>query len=203
MTVSPITTNPMGRLAANRPPFVTSGYGSRPNVGSGGSHFHAGVDMFYPHADEPMKAPWTSGSGKWSVPDAEIGRTVAALAAGDGVVVRSSMIGTGNRIRIDHGGGWETGYMHLRDRKVQVGDRVRAGQDIGTVWRNPQGTPGLNHLHWEVYRNGQTVDPEALFGRHLSALAIRNDPRGFTWLKALAMIAIAAGAGYAAYRYID
>jgi murein DD-endopeptidase MepM/ murein hydrolase activator NlpD len=208
-----ITTNPMPRLTADRAPHVTSGYGPR----TGGMYsFHYGVDMLYPRGSEPAGLPWTSSSGKWSVPDASIGRAVPALAAGDGVVVKSGWIGTGDRVRIDHGGGWETGYMHLRSRRVNVGDRVRAGQPIGAISYSPwcSGCPtaqpppakppkvGLNHLHFEVYKDGQNVNPESVFGRHLSNLRLVNDPWSNKLLKLLIGIGGATFLGWAASRYL-
>jgi len=142
--------HPMPRLDDGRVAQITSGYG--PRVG-GHYSFHYGADLFYPHRDEPLAKPETTSNGKWSVRNG-----IPALAMAPGRVVKSSWLSTGDRVRIDHGGGFETAAMHLRDRKVQVGDRVSAGQPIGIVSFDPTG-PGVNHLHQEVYRDGQTVDP--------------------------------------------
>ena len=49
------------------------------------------------------------------------------------------------------------GYGHLSRYAVQSGMRVRAGQVIGYV-----GSTGLStgpHLHYEVFRDGQSIDP--------------------------------------------
>ncbi|NJL93521.1 MAG: M23 family metallopeptidase [Anaerolineae bacterium] len=66
---------------------------------------------------------------------------------------------------LDHGGGLFTGYAHLEERLVQVGERVPAGGIIGTVGNSGRSTGP--HLHWEALLNGHWIDPLAL----LAALA--------------------------------
>ena len=65
----------------------------------------------------------------------------------------------GNAVRIDHGGGWQTLYCHMRNGSVSVakGDQVDAGDTLGLV-----GLSGLTNypsLHISVLRDGQAVDP--------------------------------------------
>ena len=65
----------------------------------------------------------------------------------------------GNGVRIDHGGGWTTQYCHLRRDSVTVGRgaRVAAGDVLGMTGASGQAdTP---HLHFQVERDGQPVDP--------------------------------------------
>ena len=68
--------------------------------------------------------------------------------------------GHGRFVRISHGSGLGTGYAHMSRIAVSSGARVRAGQLIGYV-----GSTGLStgpHLHFEVYRDGRTVDPRSV-----------------------------------------
>ena len=63
----------------------------------------------------------------------------------------------GNGIILDHGGGVYTGYYHLSEVLVKVGDVVSTGDALGRI-----GATGLAtgpHLHWEVVVHGVTVDP--------------------------------------------
>ncbi|UYY76037.1 M23 family metallopeptidase [Sphingomonas sp. R1] len=82
-------------------------------------------------------------------------------AAVDGVVrVAGGASGYGNLVRIDHGGGFATGYAHLSKVMVRPGQSVRKGQQIGR-----SGNSGLStgpHLHFETTRNGQAVNPRAV-----------------------------------------
>ena len=80
------------------------------------------------------------------------------LAAKDGTVSKSYFSSSyGNYIVINHGGGLMTAYAHMNSRLVQVGDKVSKGQKIGTV--GSTGASTGNHLHYEVYVNGSTVNP--------------------------------------------
>ena len=67
----------------------------------------------------------------------------------------------GNSVIIDHGGGWETQYGHLRKGSIVVkpGDIVAAGQPIALVGLS--GNTEFTHLHFEVRRNGEPIDPFA------------------------------------------
>ena len=79
-------------------------------------------------------------------------------AAADGQVSRAGWAGGyGRQVRIDHGGGLATSYSHMSRMIVAAGSLVRQGQVIGYV-----GTSGLStgaHLHYEVLRGGQAVNP--------------------------------------------
>ena len=60
-------------------------------------------------------------------------------------------------VEIDHGHGITTRFGHLSKLLVKKGDRVSAGDVIGRA-----GTTGRStgpHVHYEVRRNGQAVDP--------------------------------------------
>lgn len=89
-------------------------------------------------------------------------------ATGDGVVekVESSFRGYGNHVLIDHGFGMKTLYGHMNECKVSVGQKVKRGMVIGTV-----GNTGLStgpHLHYEVWRNGEKVNPVHYFFNDLT-----------------------------------
>jgi murein DD-endopeptidase MepM/ murein hydrolase activator NlpD len=84
-------------------------------------------------------------------------------ATGDGVVaeVNSSRVGYGKHIQIDHGFGYSTLYAHLHDFNVRQGQRVKRGDVIGFVGNT--GTSTSPHLHYEVHRNSQAVNPANFF----------------------------------------
>jgi murein DD-endopeptidase MepM/ murein hydrolase activator NlpD len=80
------------------------------------------------------------------------------FAPANGIIVFSGGLDVrGNTIIIDHGWGVFTGYWHLTDRLVNVGDAVTTQQVIGTVGSTGRSTGP--HLHWELWVNGVPVDP--------------------------------------------
>ncbi len=81
------------------------------------------------------------------------------FATGDGVVeaCERNGWGYGNCIVINHGYGYKTRYAHLSAFKIKVGDKIKRGDLIGLV-----GTSGKStgpHLHYEVEKNGEKVNP--------------------------------------------
>jgi murein DD-endopeptidase MepM/ murein hydrolase activator NlpD len=79
-------------------------------------------------------------------------------ATGDGVVEEPvGKSGYGNCIEINHGFGYRTLYAHLHDIVARPGKHVKRGDIIGHV-----GNTGLStgpHLHYEVFKNGENVNP--------------------------------------------
>ncbi len=71
----------------------------------------------------------------------------------------------GNGVRIDHGDGWMSLYCHLRRGSTMVleGDEVTAGQPLGLVGLS--GQTSFPHLHFDIRKNDQPVDPFAGVGR--------------------------------------
>ena len=65
----------------------------------------------------------------------------------------------GNTVIVVFGDGWEIQYAHLRKGSVRVaqGDTVHTGQPLGLVGLS--GDTEFPHLHLEVRRYGQAVDP--------------------------------------------
>lgn len=91
------------------------------------------------------------------------------LAATSGTVteaVNSDDPATYNVVTIEGPNGIKTRYGHLSGVNVNVGDQVQAGQVIGASGGAPgeRGTYNSSgpHLHFEVYVNGQLVDPAPL-----------------------------------------
>lgn len=118
---------------------ITSPFGMRLNpFGGGNTEFHPGIDI-----------------------GVAVGTTIAAAAAGK-VIIAGWVSGYGNYIAIDHGGGISTGYGHLSQFYVSVGQEVERGQAIGASGNTGRSTGP--HLIFEVRRNGTPVDPNPYLG---------------------------------------
>jgi len=126
---------------------ISSSFGNRRHPILGYTRLHAGTDFAAP-----------SGT--------------PIYAAGSGTIEMAQRNGSfGNYVRIRHANGYQTAYAHMRGygRGIRKGVRVRQGQVIGYV-----GTTGRStgpHLHYEVIRNGNKVNPQRIrvpTGRTLS-----------------------------------
>ena len=117
------------------PGAITSEFGHRENP-FGGSEIetHKGLDI---------KGP--------------IGAQVKAVAKGE-VEFAGVRGGFGNCIILKHGNGFETLYGHLSKILVNAGQQIDIGQQIGLIGSTGRSTGP--HLHYEVHRNGQKINPE-------------------------------------------
>ena len=91
-----------------------------------------------------------------------------AYATGDGVVydVERNDWGYGNVVILDHGYGYKTRYAHLLKPAVRKGQKVKRGQLIGYIGATGKAT-GV-HLHYEVLKNDNQIDPINFFYQDLT-----------------------------------
>ncbi|HLW15650.1 MAG TPA: M23 family metallopeptidase [Flavobacteriaceae bacterium] len=123
---------------------MASGYGYRTDPFTKIRKFHGGMDFSAP-------------------------RGTPVFATGDGVVKRVDGLtaGYGRHIRIDHGYGYVTLYAHLNEYNVRRGQRVKRGDTIGYVGSSGRSTGP--HLHYEVLKNDQRINPMNFYYGSISA----------------------------------
>lgn len=131
---------------------MASGFGYRSDPFTKVKKFHYGMDF-------------TSPTG------------TAVYASGDGVVLKAdnSLSGYGNHIEINHGYGYVTLYAHLSKYNCKPGQKVKRGDIIGYV--GSTGRSEAPHLHYEVIKNGEKVNPINFYYGSISAeeyIAISN-----------------------------
>jgi murein DD-endopeptidase MepM/ murein hydrolase activator NlpD len=100
--------------------------------------------------------------------DIAVKKGTPVYASGDGKVIKpeSGMGGYGVHVMIDHGFGYKSLYAHLSKTAVKPGKSVKRGELIGYV-----GSTGLSvapHLHYEVLKNNQPVNPVHYFYNDLN-----------------------------------
>ena len=89
------------------------------------------------------------------------GRFIATGAA-DGVVRHAGWVPSyGQAILVDHGLGYSTLYAHTTQIRVKSGDVVKRGERIATMGSSGRSTG--THLHYEVWKDGQAVNPRDYF----------------------------------------
>lgn len=95
-------------------------------------------------------------------------------ASGDGVVKRAdnNSSGYGKHIRIDHGYGYVTLYAHLSKYNVKRRQKVKRGDLIGFV--GSTGRSEAPHLHYEVFKDGDRINPINFYYGSLSAEEFEN-----------------------------
>src|SRR5690554_360081 len=90
-------------------------------------------------------------------------------ATGDGKVIRAdnNASGYGKHIRIDHSYGYMSLYGHLSQYNVKSGQKVQRGDLIGFV--GSTGRSEAPHLHYEVWKDDQRINPINFYYGSLSA----------------------------------
>lgn len=89
------------------------------------------------------------------------GEKVCAAAAGV-VRYRGQMKGLGSVIMVEHSPAFISLYSMLGGIEVGIGAKVKAGDPVGTI--GPPDHPGKSpYLHFEIRRNGESVDPMEFF----------------------------------------
>jgi len=130
------------QLVSGRPVsggWLSSRFGYRKDPVTGRRHYHRGLDF----------------AGKRGTP-------IFALA--DGVVTYSGVNGGyGNLVELEHADGYVSRYAHNSSNLVPVGQRVNKGQTIALMGSTGKSTG--THLHLEVRKGGQAVDPMPYINR--------------------------------------
>jgi murein DD-endopeptidase MepM/ murein hydrolase activator NlpD len=80
------------------------------------------------------------------------------MATANGTVTKASYSrGNGNYIKIKHNNTYATQYLHMKRRKVRVGQYVKQGDVIG--WVGMTGNTSGPHVCYRFWKNGRQVDP--------------------------------------------
>ncbi len=119
--------------------WMSSRYGMRTDPFTGRLAWHAGVDFAGKNGSDIVSV--ASGVVTWS----------------------SKRYGYGLLVEVNHGNGYKTRYAHCDESKVKVGDVVRKGEILALMGSSGRSTGP--HVHFEVYKNGRTVDPASYIHR--------------------------------------
>lgn len=122
---------------------TASGFGTRIDPIYKTAKFHSGIDFTAPTSTEI----YATGNGEIST-------------------IEYSERGYGNHVVVNHGYGYETLYGHMSYIKVRPGQKIKRGDIIGYVGNS--GKSVGPHLHYEVIRNGNKVNPINYFYNDLS-----------------------------------
>ena len=80
------------------------------------------------------------------------------MATANGKVTKSGYTrGNGNYVKIRHNTTYSTQYLHMKRRKVRVGQYVKQGDVIG--WVGMTGNTSGPHVCYRFWKNGRQVDP--------------------------------------------
>ncbi|MEN1783749.1 MAG: M23 family metallopeptidase [Bacteroidota bacterium] len=125
-------------------PRMVSGYGWRTDPFTKARKMHYGMDFAAP-------------------------RGTPIYASGDGKITRAdnASSGYGKHIRIDHGFGYGSLYAHLSKYNVTKGQKVKRGDLIGFMGNT--GRSKGPHLHYEVWKDGQRINPINFYYGSLTA----------------------------------
>ncbi|MFP4397640.1 MAG: peptidoglycan DD-metalloendopeptidase family protein [Desulfonatronovibrio sp.] len=125
---------------------VSSDFGWRDDPFTGEQAWHAGLDFAVPEGT-PVEACWP---GK--------------------VIFSGTHAGFGNKVIVEHDGGWKSVYAHNSENKVKVGDRVDAGQEIALSGNTGRSTGP--HLHFELRQGDLAWNPRMIEEQLLAGMSI-------------------------------
>ena len=117
----------------------------------------SGVDLFtLPVVPPPQVSGYAPENGHSGIDfAAEEGAEVYAVAGGI-VTAADYDVEKGNYVVLDHGGGLETEYQHMKSLLVSAGQAVVQGQVLGYVGSTGNSTGP--HLHFEARQDGAPAD---------------------------------------------
>lgn len=117
----------------------------------------SGVDLFtLPVAPPPQVSGYDPENGHPGIDfAAEEGAEIYAVAGGI-VTAAAYDVEKGNYVVLDHGGGLETEYQHMKSLLVSAGQAVVQGQVLGYVGSTGNSTGP--HLHFEARQDGAPAD---------------------------------------------
>ncbi|MEC3881820.1 M23 family metallopeptidase [Parapedobacter sp. 10938] len=113
---------------------ISSGFGRRASPTARASSNHMGIDI-----------PASRGTPVYAPADGVVAKT------------RGSAGGYGKMIEMEHSFGFSTVFGHLHEIMVEPGQKIGRGKVIGLV-----GSTGIStgpHLHYEILKNGNKIDP--------------------------------------------
>ena len=119
--------------------YTSSRYGWRTDPITGKRSMHTGLDIAGKRGSEIVAAAY--GVVTWTGKDA----------------------GYGNIVEVSHGDDLVTRYAHNKENLVHPGDIVRKGDTIALMGSSGRSTG--THVHYEVYKNGRSVDPASYVAR--------------------------------------
>lgn len=134
-----------GFVNPTRKIYCTSPFGPRIHPVSGQKSNHTGLDIGI-----------AGGEPIYAAADGVVKKVVKGVNA-----INNCSYGYGNNITIEHADGMSTLYAHIKygsiPDSIEVGTQVSQGEQIGQV--GSTGCSTGNHLHYEVMKNGNRVDP--------------------------------------------
>ena len=132
------------QLVSGRPVkkgWMSSEYGMRIDPFHGQKQWHAGVDFAGREGDDIVAV--ASGVVTWS----------------------GKRSGYGLMVEVNHNDDFVTRYGHNSENIVEVGSVVKKGDVIARMGSSGRSTGP--HVHFEVFRNGRTVDPASYIHRNI------------------------------------
>lgn len=159
---------PVPRALDGRQAAISDGFHSFADWQEGRApRAHRGADIMWKRRVPALSAgavdhPW--GSKWFYAPRDPHQRPVIAAGAGRVVIAGPRVEGgllTGQCVIVEHACQVGTGYHHLEQAFVKVGDWVDAGQVVGIMGGAPPPGAGLKHLHFDLAWKGRYLDSAA------------------------------------------
>lgn len=99
--------------------------------------------------------------------------SVVASLSGEVTDVRQDPM-LGYVVEMEHADGVTTHYASLTDIQVESGEKVKQGEELGVAGKNNFGQASGTHVHFEIRKDGEAVDPQQFFNQTVADIRITD-----------------------------
>ncbi|CQR46176.1 Stage II sporulation protein Q [Paraliobacillus sp. PM-2] len=77
-------------------------------------------------------------------------------------------------VEMEHDNGVTTHYASLKDIQIESGKQLKQGEELGLAGKNNFGQSSGTHVHFEIRKDGEAVDPEQFMNQSVADIQLSD-----------------------------